>query len=215
MILGDKQNFSFVLNINRKTINSSREIELLGIVIDNQLKFKKHIENPCKKASFKLYALRRIRKFLTVEKVRILANAFINSQFNHAPLIWTFASKTAINKILKIYFRTLHIVYSEYHNSYEELLQINKDISIHQKHLRILPLEIYNIIMQFDPKCIWHCFDTNPIPYNLRKGSRLLIPPAKSLNFGTNLVTFRGSFLWKNFHLRLKIVKQLMILNLS
>ena len=51
-----------------------------------------------------------------------------------------FASKTAINKILKIHYRTLQVVYSEYHKSYEELLQINKDISIHQKHLRILVL---------------------------------------------------------------------------
>ena len=76
MILGDKQNTPFVININGKEINNSREIELLGIVIDNQLKFKKYIENLCKKASFKLHALRRIRKFLAVKKARILANAF-------------------------------------------------------------------------------------------------------------------------------------------
>ena len=88
MILGDKQNTPFVLNINGKKINNSREIELLGIVIDNQLKFKKHIENLCKKASFKLHALRRIRKFLTVEKARILANAFINSQFNYTRFLY-------------------------------------------------------------------------------------------------------------------------------
>ena len=62
MVLGDKQNTPFVLNINGKEINNSREIEL-GIVIDNQLKFKKHIENLCKKASFKLHALHTIRKF--------------------------------------------------------------------------------------------------------------------------------------------------------
>ena len=69
--------------------------------------------------------MRRIRKFLTVEKARILTNAFINSQFNHAPLIWMFAGKAAVNKILKIHYRTLHVVYSEYHKSYEGLLQIN------------------------------------------------------------------------------------------
>ena len=78
MILRDKQNTSLALNINGKKTKNSREIELLGFVIDNQLKFKKHIDNLCKKVSFKLHALRRIRKFLTVEKTRILANAFIN-----------------------------------------------------------------------------------------------------------------------------------------
>ena len=87
MVPVDKQNTPFVLNINKKKINNSREIELLGIAIDNQLKFKKHTENLCKKASFKLHAQRRIRKFLTIEKARILANAFISSQFNYALLI--------------------------------------------------------------------------------------------------------------------------------
>ena len=201
MILGDKQSTTFVLNINGKEINNSRETELLGIVIDNQLKFQKHSENLCKKASFKLHALRRIRKFLTVKKARILANAFRNSQFNYAPLLWMFASKTAINTILKIHYRTLQVVYSEYHKSYEELLQINNDISIHQKHLRILALEFYKRIMQFNPEFMWHCFNTNPIPYNLRKESRLLIPSA---NFETNSVTFRRSLLWNNLPLRLK-----------
>ena len=202
MILGNKQNISLVLNINGKKINNFRDIELLGIVIDNQLKFNKHIENLCKKASFKLHALRRIRKFLTVEKARILANAFINSQFNYAPLIWMFSSKTAINKILKIHYRTLQVVYSEYHKPYEELLQIDDDISIHQKHLRILALEVCKSIMHFNPEFMWHCFNTNPIPNNLRKGSRLLIPTAKSVNFGTNSITFRGSLLWNNLPLR-------------
>ena len=97
MILGYKQNTSFVLNINGKKINNSREIELLGT--DNQLKFKKHIENLCKEASFNLHAQRRRCSFLTVEEARILANAFICSQFNYAPLTWMFSSKTAINKL--------------------------------------------------------------------------------------------------------------------
>ena len=52
---------------------------------------------------------------------------------------------------------------------------------------------------------MWHCFNTNPIPYNLRKGSSLLIPPAKSLNFGTKSATFRGILSWKNLNLKLKI----------
>ena len=115
-----------------------------------------------------------------------------------------FASKTVISKILKIHYRTLQVVYSEYQRFNEELFQINKDISIHQKHLRILALEVYKSIMHLNSQFIWHCFNTNPIPFNLRKASRLLIPPAKSANFGTDSITFRGSFLWDNLPLRLK-----------
>ena len=45
MIIADKQNTPSVLNVNGKKINNSREIVLLGIVIENQLKFKKHVGN--------------------------------------------------------------------------------------------------------------------------------------------------------------------------
>ena len=93
IILGDKNNNTFVLNILEKEIKTSSEAELLDITIDSQLKFKKHVDNLCRNASYKLDALRRIRKFLTVEKAKMLANAFVNSQFNYTLLVWMFAGK--------------------------------------------------------------------------------------------------------------------------
>ena len=86
-VLGVKKILPFRLNVNGKIIPCSNEVKLLGITIDDQLKFKKHIEDLYKKASYKLHVLWRIRGYLTVEKARILANGFIDSQFNYAPLI--------------------------------------------------------------------------------------------------------------------------------
>ena len=86
IVLGVKNIAPFRLNVNGKIIPYSNEVKLLEITIDNELKFKKHIKDLSKKASYKLHALRRIRGCLAVEKARILANAFIDSQFNYAPL---------------------------------------------------------------------------------------------------------------------------------
>ena len=61
MVLGVKNIAPFSLNVNSKLIPCSNEVKLLGITIDNQLKFKKHIEELCKEASYKLHALKRIR----------------------------------------------------------------------------------------------------------------------------------------------------------
>ena len=145
MVLGVKNIAPFKLNVNGKIIPWSNEVKLLGITIDNQLKFKKHIEELCKKSSYKLHALRRIRGYLTVEKARILAYAFIDSQFNYALLIWMFAGKTLINKIYKIQHRTLQ-----------------------------------------------------PIPYDLRKGTKVFLPPVNSFRLGLNSAHFRGSILRNN-----------------
>ena len=134
IVLGVKNIAPFRLNVNDKITSCSNEVKLLGITIDNKLKFKKHIEDLCKKASYKLHALRRIRGYLTVEKARILANAFIDSQFDYAALIWMFAGETLTNKICEIHRRTLHVVYNEYNKSYEKLLQLSNNVSIYQRH---------------------------------------------------------------------------------
>ena len=93
------------------------------------------------------FMLCRIRKFLTAGKARILANTFINSQFNYAPLIWMFARKIAINIILKIHYKILQVVYSENSKSYEEHF-----------HLRARSLVVRNLRsdtkgLRFDSGC--------------------------------------------------------------
>ena len=166
MVLGVKNIAPFRLNVNGKIIPRSNEVKLLGITIDNELKFKANIEHLYKKTSYKLHALRRITGHLTAEMARILANAFIDSQFNYAPLIWMFAGKTLINKICKIHHRTLQMDYNEYNKSYEELLQLNNNVSIHQRHLQYLALEVFKSLTHLNPEFMWSYIHENPIPYD-------------------------------------------------
>ena len=77
MILGTNENDSFVLNIGKNKIKSSSEVKFLGIKIDQKPKFKSDIEGLCQKTCYKLHALGRIRKYLTVKKAKLLANALI------------------------------------------------------------------------------------------------------------------------------------------
>ena len=103
---------------------------------------KKHL-------SYKLHALRRIREYLTIEKARVHANVFIDSQFSYTTLIWVFAEKTLTNKICKIHPRILQMVYNEYIKSHKELLQLNSNVPIHQRHFSIWLWEFLN------PLCIF------------------------------------------------------------
>ena len=64
MILGEKQCNKVKLKISSIVINKSDAVELLGITIDNILTFNELINNLCRNASYKQYALRRIRKCL-------------------------------------------------------------------------------------------------------------------------------------------------------
>ena len=76
-----------------------------------------------------------------------------------------FSNKSSINKICKIHFRTLQIVHNVYDNPYEELLAASNDISVHQKHLRILAIVVYKSLMKTNPDFMWDFYAIKPIPF--------------------------------------------------
>ena len=97
-----------------------------------------------------------------------------------------FASKMAINKICKLYYRTLKVVYNDYDKSHEELLEMNKSDSIHQRHLQFLAIEVYKSLMHLNPVFMCSYFSEKPLPCNLRNGNSLQLPDVKSYRFGIN-----------------------------
>ena len=56
------------IKIGNNRIWENRTVKLLGITIDNELKFDEHLSNVCLEANRKLSALMRIRKYLVLRK---------------------------------------------------------------------------------------------------------------------------------------------------
>ena len=89
------------------------------------------------------------------------------NQFYYASMIRMFAGKALISKVQEIYHKTLDAVLETYQKSFEDLLLMNDDISIHQNHLHFLATEIFNKL----------------ILYELRKGNVIHFPPVPSTIF--------------------------------
>ena len=87
------------MKLGNFTLKSSDSEELLGITIDSNLSFEKHLTNLCRKSNQKLHALSRIAKYMDLDKRRIIMRAFIISQFNYCPLVWMCHSRRLNNKI--------------------------------------------------------------------------------------------------------------------
>ena len=109
-----------------------------------------------------------------------MENGFVDSQFNYVPLIWIFCKKTAIYlKMHKIHYKTLRNIYQS-DESYENLLNLNNSVSLHQRHLKFLVTEIFKSVPKENPKFMWSYFGGKNLSYDLRKGTSLLLPSAKS-----------------------------------
>ena len=94
-----------------------------------------------------------------------------------------------------MHHRTLQVVHDDFNKSYDELLEQNKDLFIHRIHLRYLVIEVFKSIIHLNPQFMWSYFEQKPMPYNLRDGSKLVLPKTKSLRLGINSLQFRGSLL--------------------
>ena len=73
------------MNLNIKDINikSSSGIDLLGVAIDDELNFTKHINNVCTKAARKVGVLMRFRNLIPTEAKLRIFKAFILPQVTY------------------------------------------------------------------------------------------------------------------------------------
>ena len=84
---------SMILKIDNTIVIETDLVKLLGINIESELTFNKHMEIVCKKASQKLNALSRLCALIPFHKRKLLMNAFFESQFSYSPLVWMFHSR--------------------------------------------------------------------------------------------------------------------------
>ena len=97
------------IQIANTTIKCSQSEKILGIILDNQLKFDKHVENICQKASKKLNALARVTNYMELPKRCNLMNASIQftvfSMVVNQRLIWDarFEKKYPLTSKIKIF----------------------------------------------------------------------------------------------------------------
>ena len=130
-------------------INVSNEVTLLGIQIDEQLKFYSDIDKICKKAAMQLNAIKKTI-LIHIEKKQVIVNSFILCHFNYCPLIWLFCSNASQKKIEKVNESALRLALSDYSSSYSNLLAKAESTTIHIHSIRLLALEIYKNFAQLE-----------------------------------------------------------------
>ena len=120
-------------------------VTMLGVSINNNLKFDNHVSNLSKKAGRKLSTLTRLDKILPFHKMRILMKSFFNSQFSYCPLIWMFISHSSNHKVNRLQEQSLRILYKDDISSFSELLQKNNSVTVHTCNIHLLAIEMYKV----------------------------------------------------------------------
>ena len=183
------------IKVGQHIIWESKQERLLGLDVDKQLKFEKHVQIICKKASAKVTALGRLIRIVSMEKKKILMNSFIESQFSFCPLVWMFCFSRKLNdRINHIHERGLRIVYDDYTSSFEHLLKINGSVTIHHRNIQLVAVVMFKVKDGLCPE-IWK--DLFQLNQNPNSKSTFIIPKVNSEFMGKLSLRYFGPVVWE------------------
>ena len=186
---------SYIYNGN-EFIESEDLVELLGVKIDSKLTFNEHVTNLVKKGNQKLHALARISKFFCENKLKLIMRTFIESQFNYCPLVWMFHSRILNEKINKLHERALRLVYKNDNLTFEQLLEKDNSMTIHDRNLQKLAIEMYKAEQKLSPLPIQELFKKRDEIHDLRQGRSWEVPRVQKVNYGIETLRYRGIKTW-------------------
>lgn len=102
------------LRVDEETcIPEATEIKYLGITIDQNLRWDKHINNVVKKLRGLLYKFRYLKKYLDIPHLRQLYFSLVQSQLTYGIIGWGGAYDTHMNKVETLQKWILKIMYGK------------------------------------------------------------------------------------------------------
>jgi hypothetical protein len=101
------------INIDKITINSKIQVaivdkfKLLGVTIDNQLKFTTNVAETAIKVNKKIHCIKRLFYLSTNVKLQFF-KTFLLPYFDYCIILTIYYSKTALQKLSNLYFNGLY-----------------------------------------------------------------------------------------------------------
>ncbi len=130
-------------NINRSNVFlDGEELELvshftyLGVTLDSDLSFRKHIKRVRNIVNFNLLNFKQIRPFLTFDTARTYLFCLILSHIDYCFTNWAFASTSVLKPIEQLYYRAIKIL-DRKPNSYHHCKVLEKHNFLDFENLKV------------------------------------------------------------------------------
>ena len=89
------------LIIGNEVIKQEECVKFLGMYIDSELKWSKHLQHCKAKIAGSLYIINRAKKLLTTEHLRTLYHALIYPYLDYGIMLWGSTNKKYLQPLIK------------------------------------------------------------------------------------------------------------------
>ena len=112
------------IKINDIIIKIKKSLKYLGIIIDDKLNCKNHVQNLCYKNSNGSWAIANIKHFVDTKTLLIIYYSLIYPHLQYCITRWGGAPKTTLDPIIKLQKRIIRsITFSKYNTHHQRLFQ--------------------------------------------------------------------------------------------
>ena len=188
MFLGKGVPSTFKLRICYDYIDSSDNVEILGIILDNKLKFDLMIKEICQKASRQINVLQRLKSKLDKESRMAAYNSFIMSNLVYCQIVWMHCGMGNVNKLEKINERALRFVNNDFESGYEDQLEKADKNRLLTQRIINMGIEVYKAKVGISPMYVQEMFVDECTAYNLRATNTIIQPPYKTRTYGVSFI---------------------------
>ena len=185
------------LVINNIIIERETVTKFLGVLIDENLSWKNHIEFIKNKISKSIGILYRNREIIDKRNLKQLYFAFIQSYINYASIAWASTNKSKLEPLYRRQKHAIRVI------NFKDSLTPTAPLFLELKALSIYKLNIYNILClvykSLQKSCPQSFFNLAtkkpPTKYNLRNEGILFEPTCKT-KFSQFSINYRAPHLW-------------------
>ena len=205
MIFGTKNTTRLAQNLNvtfnNNTLQQVHHTKILGIVIDENLSFKDHIEYLEKKISPKIAVIHRLRHLLPSDCLNKIYLAIIQSIFDYCLTVWGNSSKQNLMSIQRLQNRSARAVTGnfDYNSSVSNMLNDLKWMNINQRFTYFLGILVYKCLNNLAPDSLSSSlkYVSDSQPYSTRTAiNKCLRTPKPDLSIMKHSFQYSGPFLW-------------------
>lgn len=189
------------LTIENHVLDSVRSEKSLGVILDNCLTWKDHIDSVCKRISSKIALLKRIVYFLNDEMKLLFYNAYILPYIDYCCTIWG-KNKTHTKKIFTLQKRALRIITSGHeYSSTMQMFKENKVLTVFDRCKYHTAILVYKTLNNSVPSYMSEIlsFSENSV-YNLRSVSNndLILSTRPNTNYMKDTFMYFSIDVWNS-----------------
>ena len=135
-------------------IKCGSDLRLLGLTIDQNLDFSKHVSEVCKRAGRKVDVPTRLRNMLSARAKLITYKSAILPQLTYCHIVWNFCRSSDNRKLERIQERALRAIYNRKSGNYDELRKLAKLPTLKNRRLQDIAILMQKVKNELCPSYI-------------------------------------------------------------